>query len=400
MIQTIGYAATLLNRTLKPKTFQRADPGPGDVVLDLLFCGICHSDVHQVNNDWNNTVWPCVPGHEIVGRVSQVGGEVKGFKVGDVAAVGCMVDSCGKCFSCLNGDEQYCESETSMLGTYNGPLNPTLQNTYGGYSNRFVVKEHFLLHVPDSIPIETVGPLLCAGVTTYSPLKHWGVKEGMKVGIVGLGGLGHMAVQIAKAMRAEVTVISTSDDKKEDAIKFGASKFVLSTSSEQMKETAKSLDFVLDTIPEKHEFEPYLDLLHRDGAMVIVGVLAEQPKWNPQKLLMQRKTVAGSLIGSIAETREVLDFCAQHKIAPKVEVVTPHGINEAYKNVEKKKARYRYVIDLSHLAKEDARGLPEIDAVSHVLDRDRKVVMPQPEVHTGKERQDFKPGWAEESLPS
>ena len=386
-MDTIGYGATNLSKTLKPKKFTRAIGGENDVELELLFCGVCHSDIHQVKNEWKNTVYPCVPGHEIVGRVKKIGSQVKNFKIGDIGVVGCMVDSCGKCYSCMQGDEQYCEAESGMLGTYNGPLNPTGQNTYGGYSNHFVIKESFLLKLPANIPQEAAGPILCAGVTTYSPLKHWGVRAGMRVGIAGMGGLGHMAVQIAKAMGAEVTVISTSKDKEQDALSFGASHFILATDKAQMEEGKSSLDLILNTIPTRHEFEPYLDLLHRDGVMVIVGVLESLESLNPQKIIMQRKTLSGSLIGSLAETREVLEFCSRHGIYPKVEVIQAKDVNEAFKKVEDKKARYRYVIDLASLKSEKIETLSDIGEVTHLLPV-------QPSLEINEQRQEFQPQWS------
>lgn len=390
MINAIGYGATTFSKTLKPKKFTRLDPGDQDVVLDLLYCGVCHSDIHQVKNEWKNTVYPCVPGHEIVGRVSKVGAQVKNFKVGDIGVVGCMVDSCGACHSCLQGEEQYCEAESGALMTYNGTLNPTGQNSFGGYSDEFVVKEQFLLRLPDNIPHEAAGPILCAGVTTYSPLKHWGITKGMKVGIAGLGGLGHMAVQIASAMGADVTMLSTSKDKKEDALSFGAKEFILSTDKKQMEKAKGTLDFILNTIPENHEFEPYLELLHRDGAMVIVGVLEPLSGLNPQPLIMGRKTVSGSLIGSMAETKEVLEFCSEHNIYPKVEVINVSEINDAYKKVESKKARYRFVIDLSTLKTEEREKLDDIGEVGHLLPKHEA-----PE-NVISARQEFTPEWSGE----
>lgn len=388
MIKTIGYGATFLNRKLKPVKFDRAEPGPGDVELELLYSGVCHSDIHQVNNDWSNTVWPCVPGHEVVGRVARIGADVTGFKVGDIATVGCMIDSCGECYSCRQGNEQYCEAETSWLATYNGPMAPTGQNTYGGYSTSLVVKEHFLLPLPPEIPLEVAAPILCAGVTTYSPLKHWGVKPGSKVGIVGLGGLGHMAVQIAKAMGAEVTVITTSPEKKDDAFAFGASRVVVSSNKDEMKAASRSLDFILDTIPEPHKLDDLINLLHRDGALTLVGALGKEPKWDGMTVIMQRITIGGSLIGSIAETREVLEFCAKHKCFPRVEVIGAEEINSAYNKVEDKKARYRYVIDLASLKKNKLDELSEIPSVTHLLEN-KEVLMKQPEVHAGADRQEM-----------
>lgn len=393
MIKTIGYGATKFHKTIKPKVFARQSAGDHDVELDVLYCGICHSDIHQVNNDWNNTVYPCVPGHELVGKVARVGKSVTKFKVGDLAAVGCIVDSCGTCHSCKQGEEQFCEAETGMLATYNGPMNPTGQNTYGGYTNHFVIKEKYLLKVPASLSPEATGPLLCAGITTYSPLKRWGVKPGMKVGIAGMGGLGHVAVKIAKAMGAEVTVISTSKDKEEDALKFGASEFILVSDKEQLAEASRSLDFILNTIPYKHDVDPYLDLLHRDAVMVMVGILMPMPSWNPMKIIMQRQAIAGSLIGGIAETQEVLDFCAKHEIEPEIEMVTVQEINDAYSRVKNKKARYRYVIDLSSIPKEDEESADKIDNVTHILDLGKKVKMPSPEIHASDDRMEFEPAW-------
>jgi uncharacterized zinc-type alcohol dehydrogenase-like protein len=368
MIKTVSYGATKAGQ-LSAKKFYRKESGAEDVELELLYCGICHSDIHQVRNDWGNTVWPCVPGHEIVGRVSKVGQAVKQFKVGDIAAIGCMIDSCGVCYSCRQGEEQYCESETGFLGTYNGTLSPTGQDTYGGYSSRYVVKEHFLLKVPAGIPPVAAGPILCAGVTTYSPLKHWGIKEGMKVGIAGFGGLGHMATQIARAMGAEVTVLTTSSEKKEDALALGATNVIVVTDQQQMKEAANSLQFILSTVPYRHDIIPYINLLQRDAVMVIVGVLMPEPEWDPTKFVMHRRSLAGSLIGSIAETREVLEFCEKHKILPRTELINASQINEAFANVVSKKARYRYVIDLASLSKEKINDLEELKPVGHVIEK-------------------------------
>jgi uncharacterized zinc-type alcohol dehydrogenase-like protein len=367
MQNVIGYGANQ-SQELKAKKFIRKDSGPGDVELDLLYCGVCHSDIHQARNDWGNTVWPCVPGHEVVGKVSKVGQEVKNFKVGDLVAVGCMIDSCGTCYSCREGEEQYCESETGFLGTYNGTLTPSGQNSYGGYSNKLTVKEHFLLKIPKGISPEVAGPILCAGVTTYSPLKHWEIKKGMKIGVVGFGGLGHMASQIANAMGAEVTVITTSPQKKEDALSRGATTVIISSDKEQMKEAENSLQFILNTVPERHDIAPYFNLLERDGVMVIVGVLVPEPEWDPTKFIMHRRSLAGSLIGGIKETAEVLDFCQKHKIFPTVELINANQINEAFEKVINKKARYRYVIDLSSLAKEKLDQLEEIPSVNHLLE--------------------------------
>lgn len=380
MIRTIAFGAKKSSADLKAVKFERMDAGAGDIELELLYCGICHSDVHQVKDDWKNTVYPCVPGHEIVGKVSKVGKAVKNFKVGDLAAVGCMIDSCGTCYSCKHGDEQYCESPSSFLGTYNGPLEPNGQNSYGGYSSRLIVKEHFLLKLPDGIPPEAAGPILCAGVTTYSPLKHWDIKPGMKIGVAGFGGLGHMAVQIAKAMGADVTVLTTSKDKIQDAKSMGASHVIVTSDEDEMKKAEKSLQFILNTIPESHDIIPYVELLERDGVMCIVGVLVPEPGWDPTKFIMQRRSLAGSLIGSIAETKEVLEFCAKHKVFPKVELIEPEKINEAFEKVINKKARYRYVINLAGLSRFKDDNLEQLEPVGHLL-KDQKESEEQQPIH-------------------
>lgn len=370
MIETVGLGVKNGKADMKAVKFIRHEAGAEDVELEMLYCGVCHSDIHQAHDDWGNTVWPCVPGHELVGRVSKVGSKVKSFKVGDLAAVGCMIDSCGKCPSCLDGEEQFCESETSCLLTYNGPKNPTGQNTFGGYSSRAVVKEHFLLALPKEIAPEEAGPILCAGVTTYSPLKHWGVQKGTKVGIVGFGGLGHMATQIARAMGAEVTVITTSPEKTEDALSMGATKVIDSTDEKKMQEAAASLHLILNTIPYPYNIDSYMDLLKRDGTMVIVGVLMEEPKWDPTKFIMQRRSLAGSLIGSIPETKEVLDFCAKNNIRPRVEIISADKINESFEKVMNKQARYRYVLDLSSLPKFEDKSLESFGEVNHRIEKD------------------------------
>jgi uncharacterized zinc-type alcohol dehydrogenase-like protein len=368
MIKSVGLGVRNGKADMKAVKFTRHEAGAEDVELEMLYCGVCHSDIHQAHDDWGNTVWPCVPGHELVGRVSKIGAKVKNFKVGDIAAVGCMIDSCGKCPSCLNGEEQFCESETSCLLTYNGPKVPNGQNSYGGYSSKAVVKESFLLSIPKEISPEEAGPILCAGVTTYSPLKHWGVEKGTKVGIVGFGGLGHMGVQIAKAMGAEVTVITTSPEKTEDALSMGASRVIDSNDKNKMEEGAASLHLIINTIPYPYSLDPYMELLKRDGTMVIVGVLMEEPKWDPSKFIMQRRSLAGSLIGSIPETKEVLEFCAANNIRPRVEVIPAKDINGAFEKVINKKARYRYVLDLSTLPKEDDKNLESFGEVNHRIE--------------------------------
>ena len=331
--------------------------------IDVLYCGVCHSDIHQAENDWGNTVYPCMPGHEIVGRVVAIGAGVTRHGIGDLVGVGCMVDSCRQCAPCHEGDEQYCEGHNSWLATYNGPMKPAsatedgtnmygADNTYGGYSNTVVVKEDFVLKVPASLPIEAAAPILCAGVTTYSPLRHWGVKQGDKVGIVGLGGLGHMAVKLAVAMGADVTVFTTDKDKIAPAKALGARAVVLEGDKQAYKDLELSFDLILSTIPEKHKVDPFITLLKRNATYCAVGALAEMPGYSNQELVMHRRTLAGSLIGSIKETQEVLDFCAEHNVAPDVQVIPIQDINDAYKRVKEEDVRFRYVIDMASLKRE------------------------------------------------
>lgn len=363
MIKALGYAAKHSFSRLKPLEFERDEPGASDVQIDILYCGVCHSDVHQVENDWSNTVYPCMPGHEIVGRVVAIGGDVSRHAIGDLVGVGCMIDSCRQCDPCHEGDEQYCEGHNSWLATYNGPMKPAAMtddgtnayaadNTYGGYSNTIVVKEDFVLKIPAAIPIEAAAPILCAGVTTFSTMKHFGVKAGDKVGIVGLGGLGHVAVKLALALGAEVTVFTTDKDKIEAAKSLGASAVVLEGDKDAYKALELSLDFILSTVPEKHKVDPFIKLLKRDGTFCAVGALAELPGYNNQELIMHRRTLAGSLIGSIRETQEVLDFCAEHGIAPDVEMIDIQDINSAYKRMKNEDVRFRYVIDMASLKRE------------------------------------------------
>ena len=364
-IKATGYAASSSHSHLKPITFERDAPGGAEVQIEVLYCGVCHSDIHQAENDWGNTVYPCMPGHEIIGRVTEVGASVTRHKVGDLVGVGCMIDSCRACASCHEHEEQYCEGPNSWLATYNGPMIPAKEapdgknsygrdNTYGGYSDVIVAKEDFVLKVPAALPVQAAAPILCAGVTTYSPMKHWGVKGGSKVGVVGLGGLGDMAVKIAKALGAEVTVFTRTKEKLDEAAKLGA-KAVLESDNTGLEALEKSFDLILSTIPEKHKVEPFVPLLKRDGTYVAVGALAEIPGYNNQELILGRKTLAGSLIGSIAETQEVLDLCAEHGIAPDVQVIPIEEVNDAYKHVKSGDVRFRYVIDMSSL-KGAARG--------------------------------------------
>jgi uncharacterized zinc-type alcohol dehydrogenase-like protein len=346
MTKTKSYAALDSASPLVPFEIQRRDPGPEDVQIEILYCGVCHSDLHTARNEWKNTLYPSVPGHEIVGRVTAVGNKVKGFKPGDLAGVGCMVDSCGHCHSCNEGVEQYCEN--GFTGTYNGPMFGG-ENTHGGYSQGIVVKESFVLRIRhDKKDLASVAPLLCAGITTYSPLRHWGAGPGKKVGIVGLGGLGHMGVKIAHAMGAHVVLFTTSPGKIADGKRLGADEVCISTDPKQMATYANQLDFILNTVAAPHNLDPFLQLLKLDGTMTLVGAPAEpHPSPGVFNLILKRRQLAGSLIGGIRETQEMLDFCAQHNIVSDIEVIPMDYINTAYERMLKSDVKYRFVIDMA-----------------------------------------------------
>ena len=348
MIKAKAYAAQNEHSPLAPHGIERRDPRPSEVQIQILYCGVCHSDLHTARNEWKNTQYPSVPGHEIVGRVVAVGDQVTKFKVGDLAGVGCMVDSCGHCPSCHEGDEQYCDN--GFTGTYNGPLFGGA-NTYGGYSQTIVVKESFVLRIRHAEKdLASVAPLLCAGITTYSPLRHWGVRPGKKVGVVGLGGLGHMGVKIAKAMGAHVVLFTTSSAKVADGLRLGASEVCVSTDPEQMARYAGQLDFILNTVAAQHQLDTYLHLLKRDGTMTLVGAPAEpHPAPNVFGLILKRRSLSGSLIGGIRETQEMLDFCAEHDIVSDIETIPMDYINTAYERMLKSDVRYRFVIDMASL---------------------------------------------------
>ena len=348
-MQTVkAYAATDARSAVKPFSLERRDLGPHDVHIDILYCGVCHSDVHQARNDWGNSIYPMVPGHEIVGRVTGVGSAVQKLKIGDHAGVGCMVDSCRECAACREGLEQYCEAGATQ--TYNDVERRGGQPTFGGYSERIVTDEHFVIKVPGSMDLRAVAPLLCAGITTYSPLRHWKVGRGQKVGIIGLGGLGHMGVKFAKAFGAHTVMITTSSTKAADAKRLGADEVLLSKDPAEMRRHAKSFDFLLNTIPSGHDLNPYAALLKRDATMTLVGVLtALEPPLQGLSLIAGRRSLAGSSIGGIAETQEMIDFCAEHGIVSDVEVISIHTINSAYERLLKGDVRYRFVIDMASL---------------------------------------------------
>jgi uncharacterized zinc-type alcohol dehydrogenase-like protein len=347
-MKTNAYAAPSAKEPLAPWSLERRATGPRDVAIDILFCGVCHSDLHTVRGEWAGTVYPCVPGHEIVGRITEVGAEVKGFKAGGLAAVGCIVDSCRKCSSCREGLEQFCDA--GFTGTYNSPDKHTGAVTYGGYSKRIVVDHAFVLRVPEGLDLAGVAPLLCAGITTYSPLRHWKAGKGKKVGIVGLGGLGHMGVKIAHAMGAEVVLFTTSAGKKQDALRLGASEVVLSRNADEMARHANSFDFILDTVSANHDMDILLSLLKRDGTLTLVGAPPDPTAVTPFNLIMRRRHYAGSLIGGIPETQEMLDFCAERKLTADVELIPIQDIEKSYARMVKGDVKYRFVIDMASLA--------------------------------------------------
>jgi uncharacterized zinc-type alcohol dehydrogenase-like protein len=345
--KTPGYAAESAQQPLSPFSFARREPLPQDVQIEILYCGVCHSDLHTVRNEWKGTTFPVVPGHEIVGRVTAVGNEVKRFKPGDLAAVGCIVDSCRTCANCKAGLEQYCDN--GFTGTYNSPDKHLGGMTYGGYSKSIVVDQYFVLHVPDTTNLAGVAPLLCAGITTYSPLRHWKVGKGQKVGIVGLGGLGHMGVKLASAMGAHVVLFTTSPNKKEDAQRLGAQDVVVSKKRSEMNRHLGSFDFILDTVSAQHDLNAYLALIKRDGTLALVGGSPDPLPVEPFSVIFKRRELAGSLIGGIPETQEMLDFCAKHKLTADVEVIPIQKINEAYERMLRSDVKYRFVIDMASL---------------------------------------------------
>jgi uncharacterized zinc-type alcohol dehydrogenase-like protein len=344
----IGYAAQSAKDSLAPFRFERRDPRPDDVVIEILYCGVCHSDLHTARNDWGWTTYPIVPGHEVIGRVVQVGPAVTGFQPGDRVGVGCMVDSCKQCAPCERGLEQYCEEGPTL--TYGGVDRHDHSKTQGGYSEQIVVSAPFVLHIPDGLDLKGAAPLLCAGITTWSPLAHWHAGPGSHVAVVGLGGLGHMALKLAKALGADVTLLTRSAGKEQDARRLGAHQVVLSTDPAAMTAVKGRFDLIIDTVPYAHDLNPYLPTLALDGALVLVGYLGGlEPALNTTPMILGRKTVAGSLIGGIRETQEMLDFCGAHGITSDVEVIRIQDINAAYERMLKSDVKYRFVIDMSSL---------------------------------------------------
>jgi uncharacterized zinc-type alcohol dehydrogenase-like protein len=345
--QVRAYAAQEATSPLASIHIDRREPGAHDVEIEILFCGVCHSDLHQARNEWHNTVYPCVPGHEIVGRITSVGGHVSKFAVGDLAAVGCMVDSCGECSSCQADLEQYCLKGATF--TYNSPDPHLGGQTFGGYSTKVVVKEDYVLRVPAGLDLAATAPLLCAGITTYSPLRHWKVGPGQKVGVVGLGGLGHMGVKFARAFGAEVVLFTTSESKVEDGKRLGAHEVVISKDPEAMKAQQGSFDFVLNTVSAQHDINAYLSLLKLDGTLVMVGAPEFPLDVSVFNLILPRRNFAGSGIGGIAETQEMLEFCAEQGIVSDIELIPMQQINEAWERLLKQDVRYRFVIDMASL---------------------------------------------------
>lgn len=342
-----AYAAYDASSPLRDFDLQRREPGPKDVQIEILFCGVCHSDIHQVRNEWSGAVYPMVPGHEIVGKVTAVGKEVSRFKIGDLAGVGCLVDSCRECSKCKQGLEQYCED--GSVGTYNDLEKDGVTRTYGGYSKQIVTTEDFVLKISEKLDLAAVAPLLCAGITTYSPLRHWKVGKGHKVGVLGLGGLGHMAVKFAVAFGAEVTMLSHSPGKEADAKRLGAHRFALTSDRAALKSLSNHFDFIIDTVSAPHDYNVYLNLLNSNGVMICVGAPPEPVPVAPFNLIMQRRSLAGSLIGGLPETQEMLDYCAEQGIVSDIEIIKMQEINEAYERMMKGDVKYRFVIDLASL---------------------------------------------------
>lgn len=346
-MKTTGYAATSCEAPLAPFSFENRTLRDNDVAMEVLYCGVCHSDLHMARNDWGGTRYPIIPGHEIIGRVIDVGGKVKKYKAGDMVAVGCMVDSCQHCDQCRKGNEQYCREV--MTQTYNDPDRIDGKTTRGGYSKHLVAREEFVLRLPTGLDPARAAPILCAGITTWSPLRQWNIGKGSRVGVVGMGGLGHMAVKLAVGLDAEVTVLTRSERKKKDAFEVGAHKVLVSTDEKAMAEAANSFDLIINTIPYQHDINPYLHLLDVDSTMVLVGQIGQMDQFNSVPMIMGRRRVAGSVIGGISETQELLDLCAEKNILPLCETIRIDQVNEAFERLERGDVHYRFVIDMASL---------------------------------------------------
>lgn len=343
-----AFGTIAADAPLNGMTIDRRNVTAKDIEIEILYCGVCHSDLHTARNDWGGTMYPAIPGHEIVGRVTKIGSEVTKLKVGDIAGVGCLVDSCQTCESCKKDLEQYCTN--GWVGTYNGADKHLGGHTFGGYSEKIVVNENFILKVPSNLDLAAVAPLLCAGITTWSPLRHWKVTKGSKVAVVGLGGLGHMAIKLAKGLGAEVTLFSRTPDKEKDAFELGADAVIISTDENHMQSVSGKFDLIIDTVPYVHDVNPYVATLNISGTLVLVGYLGGlEPILNTVPMILGRKSIAGSLIGGIAETQEMLDFCSEHNIVSEIEIIKMQDINEAYERMLKSDVRYRFVIDMASL---------------------------------------------------
>lgn len=347
-MKTIGYAAQTSESPLTPYSFERRELRENDVAIEILYSGVCHSDLHMVRNDWGGSMYPLVPGHEIVGRVTAVGSAVSKYKIGDNVAVGCMVDSCQECDQCHNDHEQYCRH--TFTATYGSPDRISGDMTQGGYSKHIVVREAFVLNIPESLDLSRAAPLLCAGITTYSPLREWNVGPGSRVGVVGMGGLGHMAIKLAVGLGAHVTVISTSPNKESDAMALGAHAFLVSKDESAMAQAASSFDLIVDTVPVNHDLNPYMPLLDHDGTLVLVGQIGPVESPSTVPMIFGRRRIAGSLIGGIKETQEMLDFCGRMNILPECEMIQMEQINQAFDRMERSDVRYRFVIDMASLS--------------------------------------------------
>lgn len=356
-----GYGTPDADTPLSPVRFERPDAGTGEVAVQVSHCGVCHSDVHQAHDDWDNTVWPCVPGHEVVGTVTAVGDGVERFKVGDVVGVGCMVNSCQTCDACQSGEEQYCTGPRGATLTYNGPTKPDGSNTYGGYSTDIVARQEFVLRIPDAISPAEAAPILCAGVTTYAPLRQHNVGPGVKVAVAGIGGLGHMAIQIAKAMGAHVTALTTSPSKKDDIESLGADAVIVMSDQDALDEAEASFDLILSTVPYSHDIEPYLNLVKHDGVLHFVGLfIPTEVAFMP--MLFQRRTMTGSLIGGVDQTQQVLDFCAAHDIRPEIQTIQMDEVNDAFERVMNEDVRFRHVIEMDSLRDAQVDGADQLAA--------------------------------------
>ncbi|MGB3612832.1 MAG: NAD(P)-dependent alcohol dehydrogenase [Elainellaceae cyanobacterium] len=367
-MKTFGWGTQSAEEKLEPVVFERKDVRPGEVAIKVTHCGVCHSDLHQVRNDWGNTAYPCVPGHEVIGIVSAVGEGVSNYKEGDRVGVGCMVNSCQVCDPCKAGEENYCEGPKGFTLTYNGSMKPDGTNTYGGYSTDIVAREEFVLRIPDSLDLADAGPILCAGITVYAPMKHWKLQKGQTLGVAGIGGLGHMAVQIGKALGAEVVAFTRSESKREDILKMGADNVVISTDDDQMEAAAQSLDMLINTIPVAHDIAPYIALMRPNSALIVVGNMISFPEFSPGPLVFNRITLAGSLIGGITDTQEVLDLWAEHNITPQIKMIGIEQVNDVFDVLANgDDDGFRHVIDMETLRSyrssksEEAIALPDPD---------------------------------------